>query len=353
MTRRTDLQAMIRETRDRRAAERLSDQERVELRARIDARLKGRARTRRWTYGLGAVATIVVLFFLRFPPPSPAWYAVQGNQESCVSDDTANRSVTTRCGQTTIAVGADHLETSSGTTLTQEKTGIRLEQGRARIRVASRKPLIRPFVLHVSHGKIETHQRVYVDVVQHVDGGRLKLIAGAMTFHWAHSGVRQPLAAGDRVEWPPKKIEPTLSPKTPLETGPQLETETQRETETSPRKPKAKKPKKRRKKSVQASESAASVRALKERMFLARSQGQYDEARRLLQKLASSPKLSARDRMRFSRELGTLLVKRLGLKAKACAHWAKHKRRFPGDPHLDEVEAHLASCPRGTGLPPK
>ncbi|MBV1862422.1 MAG: FecR family protein [Nannocystaceae bacterium] len=150
--------------------------------------------------------------------------------------------------------------------------------------------------LHVTFGKVDI-EVVGTRFVVHYDGTR-----GWVSVHEGHVRVRdgtsvQDLHAGERVQWP--------------EAAEALEVVA---------------PAPRRRPNPAARDDGLAT--LLQEVSALRRRGAYAEAVERLES-ADSAEWSRRARQLISYEVGTLLQRQLGDSARACAHWKKHRRRYP------------------------
>jgi transmembrane sensor len=79
-----------------------------------------------------------------------------------------------------------------------------------------------------------------------------------------------------------------------------------------------------------------------DRIASLRASGRYAElAEELAAAIEREPRARTRERLSF--ELGSALSYHLGDRGRACAHWVRHLRRFPGGRYTEEAAEALRS----------
>jgi hypothetical protein len=171
--------------------------------------------------------------------------------------------------------------------------------------------------LHVMMGTIDIEVVGTRFVVHHDDaGGWVSMLEGHVRTR-VGDGAARDLRDGQRLDWPSAAASEPTSTTEPEAASPSTEPTAERPRRPSPTKP---------------SEPDAGLAALLDEVAVLRREGAYREA---VDRLRSTDtrRWSSRARQLVSYEVGTLLERQLGVDAEACAHWAEHRRRFPGGRH--------------------
>jgi transmembrane sensor len=202
-----------------------------------------------------------------------------------------------------------------------EPMGVRVLRGRVQVRVVPRPRGSPPVMVQVSGGAIEVMgTRFTVD--QRETAGSVRLEEGSIRFR-DNGGRTVELGPGQTVAWPLGEPVPPPAPPIPPK-GPDP---------VSPPRPEPR-----------AARPPALEEVLSE-VDLLRSRKQYEAAVRLLGQALQTQPAAAHERLSF--ELGSLLTHQLRDARRACAHWAAHRRRFPGGRYGEEVEQARASLACG------
>jgi transmembrane sensor len=223
-------------------------------------------------------------------------------------------------GQGTLLEAASgvSLENEGAAAYRVEQGGVRIVRGVAHVSVVHRNKGSAPAVILVSGGAIEVMGTRFT--VRQGDGaGSVQLHEGAIRFR-PSSGEPVVLRPGEALEWPlPEKVVQAPAPEqAPPEPAPL--------TPTPPAGARI---------HPHAKASPPSVVALLHEVDVLRGRSEYERAvEKLADGLRTEP-VGSRERLSF--ELGSILTHQLKDEARACEHWAKHRRQYPQGAYDDEV----------------
>lgn len=253
--------------------------------------------------------------------------------ETAVEPD---RTIEIRTGSCTLVddVLGETISVVAPASLRREPQGLRVVQGAVLVSVEKRRPGTPPALILVSHGIIEVLGTRF-SVVQGAWRGEVTLHEGEIRFQDLGGGSR-PVAAGQRLEWPPPPpsppavLSPPSAPESVAPPAPQLPVAKQKRPAMAP---------------TAEPIVFSDPEDLLQQVDVLRSRGFYSEAARYLAH-GLNTELPPATRERFSYEFGSILTYRLDDPKAACAHWAAHARRYPAGRYQTEVaqaSAHL-SC---------
>ncbi len=326
------------EARQRLASEALSDVERARLWQRIAASEahKRSQRARRRAVLLATVlgppaAVAALLFVVRLEMTEQV-----AHHDPCTLD-ARHKKLALGAGceaAQRVPIEGDLWELSPGAEVERTKTGAHVRQGRVSFKVRPRIQAA-PFRVRVSAGEIRVIG-TELEVVQSTDGrGSLSVREGVVELLWS-DGLRERVAAGERVEWPrvarSAPAKPAQAPVAPIEApvaAPSANASALAAKPDAGPRPQGAPP------------GALDMDHVMERLLQLKSQARNAEAVELLSATLRARGLSGVQRERISYELG------LSLEASgkaACAHWQAHEKRFGVARFQATLEQRLRAC---------
>jgi len=198
----------------------------------------------------------------------------------------------------------------------RRRRGLEIMRGTVVVRVDKRRPRQAPAELRVSHGRIQVMGTRFT-VVQGPTRGHVTLHEGAIRFA-SDDGRSVAVRVGETLGWPlPQERRPVarevregvIAPP-PRDRGPRRE---------SPQPP------------------PQTFEAIQQRIAALRSRGRYEEAVREIAGALDERSYSQRARETLSFELGSMLTNQLADRQRACAHWARHLRRYERGRYAVEI----------------
>ncbi len=306
--------------------EALSPAELAQIRARA---IRGGRRTFIATWALSSVAiagaaTVALLIFLwsgdhRSVHHGP-FYVESGTD--CLGRSTSSERVTVLagCGEPVwLNLNDDRLAVFGESELVKKSDGVRLQRGRVRFHIRSRRVGIETFRVFVSHGMLEVVGTAF-EVTQSEDGGQVTVFEGTVRFHREGSQKSTTITRGTSLEWPGEAAA----------TGPD-----EGDSKTKYRRTRT---------------PELLVDELLSRLLQLRSQRRYDEAIVLLERNLKRRDLKSLHKERLSYELGQLLSLDRRERHEVCRHWRRHIKAHPRGSTATEAREELRDCGSSNSL---
>lgn len=304
-------------------------------------RAQGHRRIQLALFGL-ALAGAVSVMMLRTPlrgggvAPLPVGFETLSSSSDLDLAVGEGGTLDVRRGACTLRVeGWGRVSLRPGARLRRSGGGVELLSGAADFQVDKRVPEVGSTFVRGPQGSIEITGTRF-SVVQRPQGGSVHLDEGGIRFH-APDGRTVALVPGDSLDWPlpaPQSPADLRFPGMPSVQAPATSSETNvskgRPSEGEAP-PVGRASLSRRDQSPETSDGA-----IVDRIAVLRAKGQYRELANEIG-VAMLRERHALTRERLSFELGSVLSYHLPDRARACAHWALHRRSFPDGHYADEV----------------
>jgi hypothetical protein len=304
------------------ASAQLSERERAELWARIDASAAAASGTRGsvrrlalWLTApvLATAAAALALLIARDGEER----AAPATANVCTLDPSGARlALPAQCRPAALQVDGDEWLLRGGAELARTPAGSQVNKGKVRFRVRPRARTDAPFRVRVSHGEVRVIGTVF-EVSQQDGRGWVTVSEGVIEFLW-HDGARERVAAGQTLHWPRR----TPAPQPAVLPAP----DTAADAGTPGRGVPGAQP---------------DLDRVLDRLLQLQSQKRLGEAVELLRGTLVARGLSHLQRERISYELG------LALEAdgrSSCPHWLRHVERFGSQRHGQVLSERLERC---------